>query len=639
MISISDSDIDKAQSLLLEDIGIFDQERRKVIQDLEGFDVQASPGSGKTTTLLAKLLLISEQLPLPKNRGVCVLTHTNVAINEIKDNLGTHFSSLFSYPNFFGTFQSFVHKYISNQIFTTKYGIKPKIVDNEYFDGILKSKITTIPWKQEVKLKEFLYYKKKDRDIGWAELAERLYYNFDEEAFKIVEKSGEHKTILKDKNNAKYHVFKQLFEDIYKVGVVRYSDPYYISLKYIDEYKHVYTKLLSNRFKFVFIDEMQDTDAKQCHLLNNLFDQNKTIIQRFGDTNQSIFQSSVTKKVFWDLNDRKLPLPKSHRFSQKIADKLIPLSVQNFEVIGTDVTPDLQPHIIIFDDNDIELVKDKFIELIRKHNLEAINNKSNNPFKAIGWVKNHDTYHGISSYWPDVVLDSSTSQRIFYDNIFSYVKSLKIPSETKSIDANSIRKVLLNCLVQFSRELDKKNKNARYFDPRSLLKHVSTINKTLYGELLSKLTLFCKKVALQQDKVDELRNIVIWLFPKIFELDKAEIEDHDFVIGDNLDKRVEKAGLEGGNIYNKEGVELEFSTIHGIKGETHTSTLYLETFHDGYDLHRLQKELTTNNYTKPKKDLKIKTRKMAYVAMSRPTHFLCLAMHKNTLGVCRTKWF
>ncbi|MDZ7692071.1 MAG: hypothetical protein U5K69_13230 [Balneolaceae bacterium] len=74
MISISDSDIDKAQSLLLKGKGIFDSERRKVIQDLEGFDVQASPGSGKTTTLLAKLLLISEQLPLAKNRGICVLT-------------------------------------------------------------------------------------------------------------------------------------------------------------------------------------------------------------------------------------------------------------------------------------------------------------------------------------------------------------------------------------------------------------------------------------------------------------------------------------------------------------------------------------------------------------------------------------
>ncbi|MDZ7692068.1 MAG: UvrD-helicase domain-containing protein [Balneolaceae bacterium] len=438
--------------------------------------------------------------------------------------------------------------------------------------------------------------------------------------------------MAKDKNNAKYHAFKQLFEDIYKIGVVRYSDPYYISLKYIDEYKHIYTKLLSNRFKFVFIDEMQDTDAKQCHLLNNLFDQNKTTIQRFGDSNQSIFQNSVTEKVFWDLNDRRLPLPKSHRFSQKIADKLIPLSVQNFKVIGTNITPDIQPHIIIFEDDNIEIVKDEFIKLIKKHNLEAVKNKSNNPFKAIGWVKDHETYHGISSYWPDVVLDSNTSQRIFYKNIYSYVQSLKIPPETKSVDANSIRKVLLNGLVQFSRELDQKNKNGRYFDPRSLLKHVSTTNENLYNELLLKLTSYCKKIVLQQDKVDELRNIVTWLFPKIFDLKKCEIENHDFVIGDNLDERVEKAGLEGGNLYNKDGIELEFSTIHGIKGETHTATLYLETFHDGYDLNRLKKELTVNNYSRPKKDLKIKTRKMAYVAMSRPTHLLCLAMHKNTLG-------
>lgn len=629
MISISDTDIDKAQSLLLRGKGIFDSERRKVIQDLEGFDVQASPGSGKTTTLLAKLLLISEQLPLSKNRGICVLTHTNVAINEIKDNLGTHFSSLFSYPNYFGTFQTFVHKYLANEIIKKKFEIQPKIVDDKYFNSTLASRLSNISWNHESKLRNFIYGLKKQRDISTSELSAILYYNFDTKGFYL---QGRENPVLADPDNSKYPVLKKIFFDIYRLGTFRYADPYYLSLKYIGQFKSIYQNLLSNRFKYVFVDEMQDTDLKQCNLLNALFDGNKTILQRFGDINQSIFQGSVTEKVFWNINERKLAITGSKRFSQKIADKLIPLSVHNFEVIGTDITPEIQPHIIIFDDNNIKLVKDKFIELIKKHNLEAINNKSNNSFKAIGWVKDHDTYHGISSYWPDVVLDSSTSQRIFYDNIYSYVKSLKIPSKTKSVDANSIRKVLLNCLVQFSRELDQKNKNGRYFNPRSLLKHVSTINKTLYGELLSKLTLYCKKVVLQQDKVDELRKMVTWLFLKIFDLKKGEIENHDFVIGDNLDERVEKAGLEDGNIYNNDGVELEFSTIHGIKGETQTATLYLETFHNGYDLHRLKKELTTNNYTKPKKDLKIKSRKMAYVAMSRPTHFLCLAMHKNTLG-------
>ncbi|WP_369127725.1 UvrD-helicase domain-containing protein [Brevibacillus laterosporus] len=51
-------------------------------------DIQACPGSGKTTTLLAKLTILSRKLPLKSNKGICVLTHTNVAVDEIRKRLG-----------------------------------------------------------------------------------------------------------------------------------------------------------------------------------------------------------------------------------------------------------------------------------------------------------------------------------------------------------------------------------------------------------------------------------------------------------------------------------------------------------------------------------------------------------------------
>lgn len=87
MINITDEYIDRVQQILLRQGDNFDEERRTVIKCIESKDVQACPGSGKTTALLAKLLIISSQLPLEGNKGICVLTHTNVAIDEIRSKM------------------------------------------------------------------------------------------------------------------------------------------------------------------------------------------------------------------------------------------------------------------------------------------------------------------------------------------------------------------------------------------------------------------------------------------------------------------------------------------------------------------------------------------------------------------------
>ena len=108
MFVITDDDILSAEKLLLQPGEHFDTERSDVIKCLDQKDVVACPGSGKTTALLAKLLIISRQIPLPGNRGICVLTHTNVAIDSITAKIGPSADRLFQYPNHFGTIQSFV---------------------------------------------------------------------------------------------------------------------------------------------------------------------------------------------------------------------------------------------------------------------------------------------------------------------------------------------------------------------------------------------------------------------------------------------------------------------------------------------------------------------------------------------------
>src|SRR5687768_12001414 len=88
---ITDADILWAKNLLglpnnafTERIGY--DHGRDVLCLLESADIAACPGSGKTTILVAKLAVLARKWS-SKHRGICVLSHTNVARNEIANRL------------------------------------------------------------------------------------------------------------------------------------------------------------------------------------------------------------------------------------------------------------------------------------------------------------------------------------------------------------------------------------------------------------------------------------------------------------------------------------------------------------------------------------------------------------------------
>lgn len=91
-----------------------DPERLAILGYSKSCEVQSGPGSGKTTLLTAKLALLAEHWRDP-HRGVCVLSHTNVARREIEGRLAASASlrRLLEHPHFIGTFQAFVDQFIA----------------------------------------------------------------------------------------------------------------------------------------------------------------------------------------------------------------------------------------------------------------------------------------------------------------------------------------------------------------------------------------------------------------------------------------------------------------------------------------------------------------------------------------------
>ena len=103
---ITDQDIDWATRLLKLPAAAFYGEdrtdpRQEILKSMHAVDVAACPGSGKTTLLVAKLAIVAEKWQ-HHTRGICALSHTNVAHNEIEERLSntTAGRRLLSYPHY-----------------------------------------------------------------------------------------------------------------------------------------------------------------------------------------------------------------------------------------------------------------------------------------------------------------------------------------------------------------------------------------------------------------------------------------------------------------------------------------------------------------------------------------------------------
>lgn len=403
---ISDEDIQYAHDILIPGKPDFDDNKINIIKADDSRYIQACPGSGKTTTLLAKLSILANRLPLPDGRGVCVLTHTNVAIDEIKAKLGAKADILFRYPNFFGTFQSFVHKFFTNKALQYYYGSSISYVDDGIANKYLSRLYKAIAQKWN-KLYGLLYYQcisekhivppsllgtlgKTDsllkgrviRRVGsnytfnfneWdnsylnsaltSQEIRRLYeYRrsiLEEKAIdrfctmqidfannQLICKGGKRIGLLSESAQ----IFLKIKEELYSHGILTFDDAYQLAFRYIRDIQIDEKENSVHRFAYLFIDEVQDCNELQHTLLDLVFDKDKTPIQSFGDYCQAIFErNSIGASNNTLTNISKIM--NSNRFGVPIAKVLQTICMEdNHELQGCDCIPSLKPKILVYND-------------------------------------------------------------------------------------------------------------------------------------------------------------------------------------------------------------------------------------------------------------------------------------------------
>lgn len=690
----------KVFKLLTGKDGIFDEDKQKVINCTESAHIQACPGSGKTTTLLAKLVLLAEQMPLKNGKGICVLTYTNVAIDEIKSKLGHKADILFSYPNFFGTIQSFVDDFFASAALQYYYGSRISLIDDEKAnDELLKAYRA----KGYCQLDRFLYgYNYGSQSILTQEEIDSCGGVDYLLSIKAIKKDGRknkyqflwkkkevlnHKTSLRsevipkllniakrishslNKKNAEDYVkfivsskvdflnehliteilkFKsfqsptvQEFVDVkrqqLKKGNLKFFDSFNLALRLISEFPDIKNEL-SERFEYLFVDEMQDTGETEMAFLKSAFDKSKIKIQYFGDVDQSIFQDGTNEECIWKPT-APLLIRTSKRFGEEIAKVINPFRLNNScSIKGNENINSIKPVMLVYDDplkvlpsfayllentmidvgGENYSIKDYSLKLRNKDSLHRIN------IKAVGWSGSdkNDGKIKIQSYFPeyyrkkkDVVEKSCTLEDLLSKRINTYQDAIKI---------------LYEVFLEFMRFAHIKGEDNRYFTRNSLLdeleKHEGAIDG--FKNTLSK----CASYLIEKEFINCENTINKYLkkeFLKVFEYNQTLVSF--------FCKHKESSGTSGKkdisdiNIYHDSGIDIEVGTVHSVKGETHVATLYMETFYQtGCEGKMLWNQFLGMPYQRRKSDSVVrKALKMAYVAMSRPRYFLCVAIAKE----------
>ncbi|WP_330299395.1 UvrD-helicase domain-containing protein [Streptomyces sp. NBC_00503] len=327
-------------------------EQWEFVQSEISQDLQAAPGSGKTTLIGLKLALLASAWTSP-TRGICVLSHTNAAKNEITDRLmavraGRRF---LQYPHFIGTIQSFTNTYLALPA-VRALGHEVQVVDDDTYEA---AALRLLERPEFTTLRNFL-----DRRHKGFEMATKAVFVCEAGRLTISGPGGSFPADLETTASGRQYV--GLKKRLSQEGVFRYDDMYAIAEWYLARNPTI-AAAVSKRFPFVLLDEMQDTDDVQQHLLDLVF-ASGAVVQRVGDVNQGIFIDGTAGSPRASAFPAPLAaeLPVSRRFGPRIADLASDLTfIRRQRINGAG--PDTQIGLLLFDDRSVLDVVPRFEQM------------------------------------------------------------------------------------------------------------------------------------------------------------------------------------------------------------------------------------------------------------------------------------
>ncbi|MEZ8732809.1 UvrD-helicase domain-containing protein [Vibrio splendidus] len=466
----------------------------------------------------------------------------------------------------------------------------------------------------------------------------------------------------------KKEVLSYLFKlklKVLKDGYLHFDDAYVLAFRYLQATKKI-VNFIQKRFHFVFVDEMQDMDRHQYNILEMLFyDEGKSesIYQRIGDKNQAIFNGDISLDDIWIDRDIVRDITGSHRLSPQVALITNKFSLTNTNIKGLN-DRSIKPHLFVYNIENKHSLVGRFLSVVEevKNKATTIQNR-HLTVSGISWVtdkKDDEKKITLTSFCPDFSRDV-VRPKSEYSNVEQYL--LCYDKQTDGL--NNIATNIMNAILKSLRLSNVKDNDGKYFTKhafRQFLNDGSSINdyneliefeKSMYSWSMNVIRGNHKKV------LNEMRAYIRVISD---ELDKGCFIDDDFLYDDYALNRIDDISP------TLKDSKVVFNSVHGVKGQTHFATLYMESFYYGnyestllgdvfngtrsidvidkieIEIRRLEGEIALLNESgkrgaiskaKQVKELKNKIEKiseyskMVYVGFSRPTDLLAFAVEKS----------
>ncbi|HFR3538868.1 TPA: UvrD-helicase domain-containing protein [Streptococcus suis] len=583
------------KSLLPEKCHFSDEQWAVILED-DNMDVVAGPGTGKTTVLTARIKILLEQLK-NSGQGICVLTHTNVAVDEIKSNLRKLGVEEIKNPHFIGTIQDFFNTFFAKKAFHLILGDKKmRVLDDDifrerfdkqfvgYYHSLIKNKLAnSVP-------------KYLPNPAGKIDK-----WNFSQESKPVRVESSVGRT-NKQYNNA----FNTSIENLFKSGIITNHCCLELSKWYIEQHNEIFRNIISKRFSHLLLDEVQDTSKFQFSLIDSLFDNQKVVIQKFGDPYQAIYNIwGGDTELAWEINNSiEKRISETSRFGDSIANIVKNVCVQKYDDLKSDSThASYSPYFIVYDNGD-DLIR-KMSSLIERLEQGDATFKKSLKDKVIVSAQHRDLEETFGERYQRVAtknLNYRNDLDLFLEILLKELSRHFEDSFEDRLQTDDYRIKIFRII----RELKDSNDE----------KIVGGLSDLLDGLLYDK-TLLQNKDTFCIEIKELLKNT----FSK-------RLESLSTVSLDNV------------------GEDIRLGTIHSVKGETHKATLLMldSKFTTGYEedspsysmLQLLEKYLSKDYVELPenKGDMEKETEKalkLAYVALSRPTHLICIGIPKSQI--------
>lgn len=614
-----------------------DDPRLQALRCLDSLDIEACPGSGKTTLLVAKLAVLARQWP-HRTRGVCVLSHTNAARSEIEVRLGNTDAGrkLLSYPHFVGTIHAFIATYLAIPWLRSQ-GYPIKMIDT---DVSVDRRWNRLPYEQRAALEKnhhgpsILSIRSSDFTVGAIKWGKGLL-GVDTKTYGTLCKS------CKDSITDGYHSYDEIFvwaRDL------------------IEKAAHV-VQALRGRFPLVLMDEAQDNSETQSAMLYRIFAEPGTSVvrQRFGDANQAIFDSMRDKAPDTDPfpSAAKLELPNSHRFDQQVADLAAPLGVRPYESglkgegpcrFRTTQLKDAPHTVFLFDTDGIARVLDAYGRLLVSTFPERV--LQTGSFAAVGHIHrrredaNQKTPYSLHDYWAEYdskLLGDAPRPDHLIQYISHGVRTASERGETFPAVEKLAQGVLRLASMGEGNLGTYHRRNCHRLLRRVLEASSETVSK-LHLDLVAKVCIQCYVPERETWETEWAPNLLA-ISEAVADTKIDSTEAQRFLAWcDEGSSQGNPSAHRRDNVYrylsDGTAVPIRLGSIHSVKGQTHTAILVVETRWHQHNLERLKPWLLGQRKGWKSSDgVRQKERlKLHYVALTRPTHLLCLAMKRDSFN-------